>query len=233
MTRLRIPAATVRTPARPLCTTWRHAPRTARHANPRTRAFARPGVGWRPVEPPSDAELVERVRVGDQQAWADLVARYGARVWTVARSQGLDRERASDVVQTVWLNLLHGVDNVREPGAIAAWLVTVARREAIRVDRMSKRVVLVDEASFERRAAVTDDLDHAAVSSDDSALVRRAVDRLGDRCRELLRLLYSSDELSYTEVAGALEMPIGSIGPTRARCLERLRTLATAEGLTR
>ena len=64
-------------------------------------------------------------------------------------------------------------------------------------------------------------------------LVRRAVDRLGDRCRELLRLLYSSDELSYTEIAGALQMPIGSIGPTRARCLDRLRTLATAEGLTR
>jgi RNA polymerase sigma factor (sigma-70 family) len=185
------------------------------------------------VEPPSDAELVERVRVGDQQAWAELIARYGARVWAVARSQGLDRERASDVVQTVWLNLLHGVDNVREPGAIAAWLVTVARREAIRVDRMSKRVVLVDEGSFERRAAVADDLDHAAVRNDDSALVRRAVDRLGDRCRELLRLLYSSDELSYTEIAGALQMPIGSIGPTRSRCLDRLRTLATAEGLTR
>ena len=233
MTRLRTPAATVRTPARTPFTTSRRTPCTARHVSTRTRAFARPGVGWHPVEPPSDAELVERVRVGDQHAWADLIARYGARVWTVARSQGLDRERASDVVQTVWLNLLHGVDNVREPGAIAAWLVTVARREAIRVDRMSKRVVLVDEVSFERRAAVTDDIDRAAVRSDDGALVRRAVDRLGDRCRELLRLLYSSDELSYTEIADAMQMPIGSIGPTRARCLERLRTLATAEGLTR
>jgi RNA polymerase sigma factor (sigma-70 family) len=185
------------------------------------------------VEPPSDADLVERVRAGDQQAWAELIARYGGRVWAVARSQGLDRDRASDVVQTVWLNLLHGIDNLREPGAIAAWLVTVARREAIRVDRVSKRVVLVDEDSFERRAAVTDEVDHGAIRSDDRVLIQRAVGHLGERCRELLRLLYSSDELSYTEIATTMQMPIGSVGPTRARCLDRLRTLATAEGLTR
>ncbi len=199
----------------------------------RSRAFAPPRVGSRPVEPPSDAELVERVRAGDEGGWAALIDRYGGRVWAVARSQGLDRERASDVVQTVWLNLLHGVDKVREPDAIAAWLVTVARREAIRVDRLSKRTVSVDDESFERRPADTDAVDRGAIRRDDQIVIRRAVDRLDERCRELLRLLYSSAELSYGEIATALEMPIGSIGPTRARCLERLRTVATAEGLTR
>ena len=225
MARLRNPAAPARHSTR---ARWRATP-----ACRTPRRFAPPRVGSNVVEPPSDAELVERVRTGDQQAWAQLIERYGGRVWTVARSQGLDRERASDVVQTVWLNLLHGVDNVRDPAAIAAWLVTVARREAIRIDKLSKRVVLVEEQSFERRAASTDDVDRRAIRDDDGALIRRAVGQLGDRCRELLRLLYSSDELSYTEIAVAMDMPIGSVGPTRARCLDRLRTVATAQGLTR
>ena len=185
------------------------------------------------MEAPSDVELVERVRTGDQEAWGHLIRRYGGKVWTVARSQGLDRERASDVVQTVWLNLLHGVDHVREPAAISAWLTTVARREAIRVDRLSKRTVPVDDERFEREPAATTDLDDGAISRHDGAIVRSAIDRLGGRCRELLRLLYSTDELSYQEIGVMLDMPIGSIGPTRARCLERLRTIAAAEGLTR
>jgi RNA polymerase sigma factor (sigma-70 family) len=185
------------------------------------------------VEPPSDAELVERVRAGDQDGWRLLIDRYNGRVWAVARSQGLDRERASDVVQTVWLNLLHGVDKVRDPNAIAAWLVTVARREAIRIDRLSKRAVLVDDERFEREAAPGGEVDRGAIAGDDGALVRRSLGRLGERCQELLRLLYSTDELSYVEISSLLDMPVGSIGPTRARCLERLRTIATAEGLTR
>lgn len=207
----------------------RHTGDTCRHRQARWT----PRVGSAAVEAPSDAELVERVRAGDQDGWRLLIDRYNGRVWAVARSQGLDRERASDVVQTVWLNLLHGVDKVRDPNAIAAWLVTVARREAIRVDRLSKRAVLVDDERFDREAAPGDGVDHGAIAGDDGAVVRRSLGRLGERCQELLRLLYSSDELSYVEISSMLDMPIGSIGPTRARCLERLRTIATAEGLTR
>lgn len=185
------------------------------------------------MEAPSDAELVERVRGGDHEAWSALIHRHGGRVWTVARSQGLDRERASDVVQTVWLNLLHGVDNVRDPGAIVAWLTTVARREAIRVDRASKRTIPVDDERFDREPGNGDELDSGAITAHDTAIVRQAVELLGGRCRELLKLLYSTDELSYHEIGAMLDMPIGSIGPTRARCLERLRGIAAAEGLTR
>lgn len=184
------------------------------------------------MEPRSDAELVEGVRTGDETAWQQLVDRYSGRLWTVARSQGLDRERASDVIQTVWLNLLHGVDALREPGAVGAWLVTVARREAIRVDRRSKRSVLVDDERMDLHPAQVDDVDRQAIIDHDSVLIRRAVRHLGERCQELLTLLYSSDELSYHEIAQLLEMPIGSIGPTRARCLDRLRVLALAEGIT-
>jgi RNA polymerase sigma factor (sigma-70 family) len=185
------------------------------------------------MEAPSDAELVERVRLHDEAAWRALIDRHGARVWTVARSQGLDHERASDVVQTVWLNLLHGVDRVREPDAIRAWLTTAARREAIRVDRSSKRAVLVDDERFARVAAAGDGLDDTAAARDDGAIVRQSLEQLGGRCRDLLRLLYSTDELSYQDISELLDMPIGSIGPTRARCLERLRVIAGAEGLTR
>jgi RNA polymerase sigma factor (sigma-70 family) len=185
------------------------------------------------MESTSDAALIERIRSGDQHAWNQLVDRHGGRVWTVARSQGLDRERASDVVQTVWLNLLHSLDRIRQPEAIVAWLTTAARREAIRVDRMSKRALLVDDERFDREPAAGDSLDDGAVTRHDRAIVRQAVERLGGRCSELLRLLYSTDELSYQEIGELLDMPVGSIGPTRARCLDRLRTLATAEGLTR
>ena len=109
----------------------------------------------------------------------------------------------------------------------------MARREAIRVDRLSKRAVLVDDERFDREVAPGDEVDHRAIAGDDGAVLRRSLGHLGERCRELLRLLYSSDELSYVEISSLLDMPIGSIGPTRARCLERLRTIATAEGLTR
>lgn len=209
-----------------------HTTRSAGAVRRRGRCI-RPGLASRRMEAPSDAELVERVRTGDQEAWRLLIDRYSGRVWTVARSQGLDRERASDVVQTVWLNLLHGVEHVREPAAIAAWITTVARREAIRVDRTSKRTISVDDERFDREPAVTADLDDRAISEHDGAIVRASVERLGGRCRELLRLLYSTDELSYQEIGALLDMPIGSIGPTRARCLERLRAIAAAEGLTR
>jgi RNA polymerase sigma factor (sigma-70 family) len=212
-------------PARPPATHTQH-----RCHRRRTRRL---GLGSAAVDAPSDAELVERVRAHDPEGWRLLVERYSGRVWAVARSQGLDRERAADVAQTVWLNLLHGADKVREPNAIAAWLVTVARREAIRVDRLSKRALPVDDEHFDRQAAPGVDHDHAAILDADGAVVRRSMAQLGDRCRELLQLLYSSDELSYTEISSLLDMPIGSIGPTRARCLDRLRTIATAEGLTR
>jgi RNA polymerase sigma factor (sigma-70 family) len=185
------------------------------------------------MEDPTDAALVERIREGDQRAWRQLIDRHGGRVWTVARSQGLDRERASDVVQTVWLNLLHSIDRIHQPDAIVAWLTTAARREAIRVDRMSKRALLVDDERFNREPATDAALDDGAVARQDTRIVRQAVEQLGGRCAELLRLLYSTDELSYQEISELLEMPIGSIGPTRARCLDRLRALATAEGLTR
>jgi RNA polymerase sigma factor (sigma-70 family) len=185
------------------------------------------------MESASDAALVERIRGGDQQAWNQLIDRHGGRVWTVARSQGLDRERASDVVQTVWLNLLHGIDRIRQPDAIVAWLTTSARREAIRVDRMSKRALLVGDERFDREPATGAALDDGAVARQDGAIVRQAIEQLGGRCAELLRLLYSNDELSYQEIGELLDMPVGSIGPTRARCLDRLRVLATAGGLTR
>ena len=208
-------------------------PLRCRAARRHRRPLAAPRVGSAGVEPPTDAQLVDRVRAGDQEAWRLLVERYRGRVWAVARSQGLDHERASDVVQTVWLNLLHGVGHLRDANAIAAWLVTAARREAIRVDRLSKRALAVDDERFDREPAPADDLDRTAILDEDTTVLRRAMTQLGDRCQELLRLLYSSDELSYADISSLLDMPIGSIGPTRARCLDRLRTLATAEGLTR
>jgi RNA polymerase sigma factor (sigma-70 family) len=184
------------------------------------------------MDEPSDAELLERVRNGDERAWTTLVHRHNRRLWAVARAHGIDREQAADVVQTVWLNLMNGVDTIRTPAALRGWLATVTRNEAIRVSKLARRTQPTVDDVFEHMTTATPDHDAGVILTEDRRLVRAAMGAIGDRCRELLSLLFSSDEIAYGEIAELLDMPIGSIGPTRARCLHKLRELATAGGAT-
>ena len=175
------------------------------------------------------AELVRAAAEGDQGAWNELVDRYNGLVWSVARSHRLSTPDASDVVQTTWLRLVEHLGRLQDPERIGAWLATTARREALRALRHSAR----QTPSEELPEIPTDEhLGAALLAAERDQALWKAFGGLSERCQTLLRILVADPPPSYDEISGALDMPIGSIGPTRARCLERLRGLAEGEGVT-
>ena len=175
------------------------------------------------------AELVRAAADGDQVAWNGLVDRYNGLVWSVARSYRLSTADASDVVQTTWLRLVEHLGRLQEPERVGSWLATTARRECLRTLRHSARQVPTEELP---ELAADERLDAALLTAERDRALWQAFGGLSERCRELLRILVADPPPSYEEVAAALDMPIGSIGPTRQRCLERLRRLAEGEGVT-
>jgi RNA polymerase sigma factor (sigma-70 family) len=175
------------------------------------------------------AELVRAAAEGDQVAWDELVDRYNGLVWSVARSHRLSHVDASDVVQTTWLRLVENLGRLQDPERVGAWLATTARRECLRILRFSTRQVVTDELP---ETPVNAQLDVAMLTEERDRALWSAFDGLSERCQALLRLLVAEPAPSYDEVSAALDMPIGSIGPTRQRCLERLRGLAEGEGVT-
>ncbi|WP_369139060.1 RNA polymerase sigma factor [Modestobacter versicolor] len=169
------------------------------------------------------AELVRSAGAGDRAAWDALVARYAGLVWSVARGYRLQGEDAADVFQTTWLRLVEQLPRIREPDRVGGWLATTARRECLRVLRRSGRETVSQAEVLE---AVPDDVpafDETLARAEQREALWHHLQTSSDRCRRLLRVLVADPPLSYTEVAEVLEMPIGSIGPTRRRCLEQLR----------
>jgi RNA polymerase sigma factor (sigma-70 family) len=203
-------------------------------AQPRPRAV--PDLPSGPVDgpPPPDERisyLLQRAADGDHAAWDCLVEQYSALLWSVVRSFRLSDAHAADAVQTTWLRLVENLHTIREPERLAGWLRTTARRVCLEVIRRAGREYPTD--SVEETSAPV--LDHATDRPDDDpeghvlrqegvALVRRAVRELPERQQRLLSLLVASPPLSYQEIGARLGMPVGSIGPTRARVLARLRT---------
>ena len=175
------------------------------------------------------AELVHAAAKGDKAAWDALVDRYNGLVWSVARSHRLSTVDASDVVQTTWLRLVEHLGRLQDPERVGAWLATTARRECLRTLRQSARQVPTEELP----EVVTDaQLDAALLAQERDRALWQAFGGLSERCQGLLRILVADPPPSYEEVSSALDMPIGSIGPTRQRCLDRLRGLAEGEGVT-
>jgi RNA polymerase sigma factor (sigma-70 family) len=189
-----------------------------------------PGPTRTPVSSVHVARLVARSASGDSRAWDELVDRFGPLVWAIARAHRLSEADAEDVFQATWLRLLEHVDRLVHPERLAGWLATTARREAVRVARSNARVVPIDE---ERLVLVADGDDAITIAGnrERDAVVRRALATLPVRDQTLLTLLTAEPHRSYEEISQALDMPIGSIGPTRERCLERLRRATLAAGL--
>jgi RNA polymerase sigma factor (sigma-70 family) len=177
---------------------------------------------------PTLEQLVRAAAAGDQEAWDGIVERFQGLVWATARAHRLSRDEAADVAQTTWLRLVENLDRVREPERLGAWLATTARRECLRAIRLHARELPTEEADIFEAEGEGEPADGLVTGERDSALWR-AFARLSDRCRALLRLLVSQDEPSYEEIGAALDMPIGAIGPTRMRCLEKLRSLTEAD----
>ncbi len=182
------------------------------------------------------ADAVRRAADGDATAWDELVDRFSGLVWSVARGHGLGAADAADVVQTTWLRLAESLARIRDPERVGAWLVTTARRESLRVLRRGQR-------SIPSGVEIGADCVSPDDSGPDARVLRLERDRavwtafgaLPSMCRTLLRVLLADPAPSYAEVSEALDMPIGSIGPRRARCLDRLRVVLEGNeaGMTR
>src|SRR3954451_7021625 len=175
------------------------------------------------------ADLVQAAAEGDQVAWDELVDRFNGLVWSVARAHRLSTVDASDVVQTTWLRLVEHLGRLQEPERVGAWLATTARRECLRTLRHSARQLPTEEVP---ETVAEAQVDSALLLEERDRALWQAFGGLSERCQTLLRILVSDPPPSYEDIGAALDMPIGSIGPTRARCLERLRGLAEGEGVS-
>jgi RNA polymerase sigma factor (sigma-70 family) len=183
------------------------------------------------VSPDDTGLLVRGAAGGDEAAWHGLVTRFSSLVWAVARAHRLTNADAADVYQTTWLRLAEHIGRIEHPERVGAWLATAARRECLQSLRSAAKVAPTDDMDrLDISPGVGNPTEEAVVAAETeredaarAAAMWRAFGRLSGRCRELLRILMATPPPSYAEVAAALGLPLGSIGPTRARCLQRLR----------
>lgn len=170
-------------------------------------------------------ELLARADAGDQAAWSALVARYTNLLWSVARAHRLGDADSGDVVQTTWLRLVEHLGRIEDPERLPGWLVTTARRECLRILARAGREVLggIDDAASDVVDIRAPALDTRLLTEERDAALWRCFEQLSPPCQRLLRVLMAADPPAYAQVSAALDMPIGSIGPTRMRCLDHLR----------
>jgi RNA polymerase sigma factor (sigma-70 family) len=184
----------------------------------------------------SDAQLIAACRSGEAWAWDALVERYKRLVYSVALRAGLEQDDAGDVFQTVFAVLLENLHKLRDPQGLAAWLITTSKRTSWSVMRKRQRETVDSDAleiptayAKQEQGSQTWDEERWA----DQVLVREALERLGGRCKRLLWMLYyDRTEPSYDRVSAKLAIPLGSIGPTRARCLQKMRRILLGMGMT-
>ena len=166
--------------------------------------------------------MVERARDGDQTAWDQIVERYAPLVWSLCQRYHLARADADDVGACVWLRLVEKLDTIREPAALPGWLATTTRRECLRMLQAKNR-----ELPVEDHQRLADDANPAAddwlLEQERLIALRLAYADLSERCRQLLKLLFADPVTPYDEISAILGMPVGAIGPTRQRCLGKLR----------
>jgi RNA polymerase sigma factor (sigma-70 family) len=175
--------------------------------------------------------MVNAAADGDGDAWGVLVQRFSGLVWAVTRAYRLPSADAADVFQTTWLRLAEHIHRLDNPAAVGAWIATAARRECLQIIRASARVIPIPDMTRLDTTPSGDNTPEEAFlraereqqDKERAQAMWNALERLPRRCRDLLRVLMASPPPSYAEVAAALDLPIGSIGPTRARCLQRLR----------
>jgi len=171
----------------------------------------------------TSANHFQRWRDGDPGALDDLVRLLSPMLWQVVRASGLDRATAEDVVQTAWLALVRSGESIAEPRAVAGWLCTSARREAWRVARQSTRQQPLEDDAIARRLPDEPAPEEQVVLDDDHARLWACLGRLNERCQRLLRIVAAESRPDYSMIAAQLDMPVGSIGPTRGRCLDKLK----------
>jgi RNA polymerase sigma factor (sigma-70 family) len=196
------------------------APGSVAHADRAPRARADPVRGN-----PAVTDLVNRAAQGDKHAWDALVARYAPLIWSICRKHRLGDADAEDVGQNVWLQLVGQLGKIRDPAALPGWLVTVTRRECLRVMGAERRqpvigyVIDVEAIADERFMTAEQEL----LAAERHAALREAFATLPPSDQRLVALLLEEPPVPYTEISARLGIPVGSIGPTRRRCLDKLR----------
>jgi RNA polymerase sigma factor (sigma-70 family) len=185
------------------------------------------------VEQGETGRLVKAAAAGDEMAWRSLVEEFSSLVWAIARGFRLSPADAGDVYQTVWLRLAEHLGRIQNPDQLGAWLATTARRESLRLVRNRARSIPMDDAALSDLMRADEaspeqavlEAEQARLESERAKQLWRAFSELSARCQQLLRVLMAKHRPSYTEAAAALDVPVGSVGPTRARCLQQLRRL--------
>jgi RNA polymerase sigma factor (sigma-70 family) len=179
--------------------------------------------------------LLWAARNGDQTAWDELVRRFSGRLWSVCRSYGLAQSDAADVFQLTWLRLLEHMDSIRDPERLAGWLATTCRNETLaQLRRRGRTLPFGDDRVLDHLAGELPAADLPTMVGERDSALWRAFGGLSDRCQRVLRALVLDPvdgPPSYELAAAALDMPVGSLGPTRGRCLANLRKLLDVEGI--
>jgi RNA polymerase sigma factor (sigma-70 family) len=170
----------------------------------------------------STSELLAEAEAGNSAAWNELVDRYSGLVWAVARGFALSMADAADVSQTTWLRLVEHLTKLREPEHLGGWLATTARHECLRLLRKNGREVVEPDAGIDVESGEPTP-EAVVLDNERDRLLWLSLGEIPQRCQVLLRALASTPPPSYGDVSAALGMPIGSIGPTRARCLDHLK----------
>lgn len=192
--------------------------RAAEHAALAPPVAPSPAVG-QPV-----SVLVSRAAGGDHEAWNEIIDRYASLVWSICARYGLDRQDIDDVGQSVWLLLAEHIGDLREPAALPGWLATTTSRECLRVLRMARRAgQLAMPPEDPKGLADVATVDAELLIAERNAAIRAAFADLPRGCQQLLSMLIADPPYSYAEISAALGIAVGSIGPKRARCLDRLR----------
>ncbi len=176
----------------------------------------------------TDEELVLACRNGDESAWEAITLRYQALLFSIPRRAGLNRDLASEVLQEVFITLFKKLDQLEKPEFLKAWLVTTTRHKTIHLIKRETRgrPISIDDDENEHTFEIADDAplaDDTLIRLEREAQIEEAFTHLDDRCRRLLMMLYlENDGVPYAEIAERMQLPLGSIGPTKARCLQKL-----------
>ena len=176
------------------------------------------------------AESFAQWRAGDPRAMDDLVRLMTPVLWNVVRAYGIDHALAEDVVQTTWVTLVRRHESIADGRAVAGWLMTCARREAWRSGRGQRRSNPTEGDALESHLPVGESAEHVAQLSERDNYLWVSVRKLDERCQRLLRVVAFDERPDYARLATDLAMPVGSIGPTRQRCLAKLRGLLEGAG---
>lgn len=179
----------------------------------------------------TDPELVGMCLRGDAQAWEALILRYRRLVFSIPVRFGFTSADASDVFQAVCLKLIEHLHELKDETKVSSWLITTTTRQCLHLRSLKYRETGTDE-DFEEPPDPGENLEEMRIITEQQQTVRDAVDQLAQRCRTLVEMLYfDTRALSYEEIAQTMGMPVASIGPTRARCLEKLRTILRRRGI--